>query len=474
MATTRSSRKLWLTWGTATLALAGLFGAGLTIASLSDNPLRASLRSLFLPGKTTSGHYQIENACEVCHTSAFGGREVMQDACVKCHGAELKEAEDSHPKSKFTDPRNADVAAKLDAAYCVTCHVEHRPQITGPAGFTLPADTCRICHQGVAKDRPTHKGFKFDTCTSSGCHNFHDNRALYEDFLLKHAHEPDRLEKAQLPARDFLEKIPELSDYPSDAYPLKALSAADADAQAQLPSKPQVVADWLGTAHAQAGVNCSACHTHKDAAGKTAWVEHPPQEVCAVCHGHESQGFLAGKHGMRLAQHLDPMRPSMARLPMRAQAHDKTLGCTTCHGAHRFDTRRAAVESCLGCHDDGHSRAYKASSHYALWQRELKGELPRGSGVTCATCHLPRIDYRTPDYVKRVLVQHNQNDSLDPNDKMIRPACLNCHGLGFSLDALADPRLIANNFQGKPTVHIESIEMAEQADARAKASIEPR
>ena len=39
---------------------------------------------------------------------------------------------------------------------------------------------------------------------------------------------------------------------------------------------------------------------------------------------------------------------------------------------------------------------------------------------------------------------------------------MNCHGLGFSIDALADARLVANNFQGKPEKHIESIEMAQR------------
>jgi hypothetical protein len=44
---------------------------------------------------------------------------------------------------------------------------------------------------------------------------------------------------------------------------------------------------------------------------------------------------------------------------------------------------------------------------------------------------------------------------------MIRPVCMNCHGLGFSIDALADPALINNNFSGQPSIHIESMDMAE-------------
>ena len=37
---------------------------------------------------------------------------------------------------------------------------------------------------------------------------------------------------------------------------------------------------------------------------------------------------------------------------------------------------------------------------------------------------------------------------------------MDCHGLGFSIDALADSKLVASNFQGKPAKKIESIEMA--------------
>lgn len=56
---------------------------------------------------------------------------------------------------------------------------------------------------------------------------------------------------------------------------------------------------------------------------------------------------------------------------------------------------------------------------------------------------------------------------------MIREVCMNCHGLGFSIDALADPKLIANNFQGRPSQHIKSIQMAkvrevEQAKKKQK------
>ena len=64
--------------------------------------------------------------------------------------------------------------------------------------------------------------------------------------------------------------------------------------------------------------------------------------------------------------------------------------------------------------------------------------------------------------VTRVLVQHNQNANLRPNDKMLRSVCMSCHGLGFSMDALADPEMRRRNFNGRPGRHVTSLEMAEK------------
>ncbi len=453
-------RALWILWGVASVAIGGYLGAGLVSEGAARNAWLAPVRTLFLPGATSHGHYQIELACESCHGRPFGGREALQEACVRCHGAELKEADDKHPKSKFTDPRNADRLEKLDATLCVTCHVEHRPQITTAMGVTLPRDLCFHCHSDIAADRPSHAGLAFDTCSSSGCHRYHDNRALYEDFLAKRLDQPAIAARTTLRRRDFREVAAQLPDYPSQRFPLRALVRAEADAPPPLLVRGQAVRDWLETAHAAAGVNCSACHRVEEKGEAAAWVERPDEGVCKACHAVEVKGFLAGKHGMRLAEGLSPMTPGRARLPMKPDAHDTALACTTCHAAHRFDTRRAAVEACLGCHRDEHSAAYERSPHYALWKRELAGELPAGGGVSCASCHLPRVEHRLDDLgLARTLVQHNQNDTLRPNDKMVRPVCLACHGLGFAFDSLADGKLVAGNFAGRPKVHVKSLEM---------------
>jgi formate-dependent nitrite reductase cytochrome c552 subunit len=158
---------------------------------------------------------------------------------------------------------------------------------------------------------------------------------------------------------------------------------------------------------------------------------------------------------MRLAAGLPPMRPADAFAPMkmkpavRNDAHEAGLTCSRCHDAHAPDLRLAAVESCEGCHDDGHTRAYRQSPHFARWQAELAGTGAPGSGVSCATCHLPRTTDRSED-TPRVWVDHNQNASLRPVDKMARAVCMSCHGLQFSLASLADRAVVDGNFTARP------------------------
>ena len=57
-------------------------------------------------------------------------------------------------------------------------------------------------------------------------------------------------------------------------------------------------------------------------------------------------------------------------------------------------------------------------------------------------------------------VDHNQNDHLRPRDKMVRSSCMECHGLAFSLDSLADPALVTTNYRGRPSREVESIHFA--------------
>jgi len=436
-----SSNRWWLAAGVVMIALSTYFSARL----FGDD------RRLFLPNATSHGHYQIEIACDTCHTPFAG---VRQDACNQCHGEELAEANDSHPRKKFEDPRNADRLTVLDARLCVTCHIEHQPERTRAMGVTQPDDYCVHCHNDIAKERPSHARFSFDSCASGGCHNYHDNTALYEDFLEKHLHEPAMLPRAQVRTRNLR---PWMKVSLADWKP-RVLGRNDADGPAPMASEH--VGAWAASAHARNGVNCSDCHAPRQPMGeRTAWVDRPGTGACAGCHAREQKGFQSGRHGMRLAQKLSPMRPELARQPMKDDAHGRELGCTSCHGAHAVNTRRAAVEACVQCHDDRHTRAYADSPHARTWRAEVTGRGSPGSGVSCATCHLPRETHRDGD-LKGIRVQHNQNANLRPNEKMIRGVCMNCHGLGFSIDALADSDLVGRNFSGRPARHVESLDLA--------------
>jgi formate-dependent nitrite reductase cytochrome c552 subunit len=205
---------------------------------------------------------------------------------------------------------------------------------------------------------------------------------------------------------------------------------------------------WQASAHAAERVNCSRCHASDPARG--SFSEQVSDSTCAGCHEAEHRGFQQSRHGMRRALGLPALRVGDARRAMKKAASEREVGCTSCHAGHAFDTRAAAMDACLGCHDDRHSRNHRASAHAELWLADASGQ----SGASCATCHLPRVTVGQSTHVV-----HNQNDNLRPNEKMARGVCLSCHGLGFSLDALADPVLVQSNFRGEPRAVVESLKM---------------
>ena len=452
-------------------------------------------REILLTGRTTDAHHQIELACETCHAAGAFARakkaeKSLNKACRNCHEAELKAAKDSHPPGKFRNPRMAAYWEKLDARLCTACHVEHRPETARTSAVTVPMDFCVACHsegeQDVRANRPSHAGLTFDTCASSGCHNYHDNQALYADFLVRHAGRPWL---APVPVHSFSAQA-RARTFRAEA----ALGRDDAVAPENALRNPAILDAWAGSDHAAAGENCAACHVPDVAkgAGRTEiearWVEAPDTAVCANCHGWQAKTFARGRHGMRqhprlskprdprhglaalglgdrlpeaaVAWFTDPAPPRRmtvgeARLPMHAEAAHLNLHCGSCHRPHAADTEAAAAEACASCHNDPHTQAYFGSPHHALWEAEIAGDAEPGTGVSCATCHLEKVERRGS-----IAVNHNQNDLLRPNSKMVRPVCLDCHGLSFSLDALADPGLIARNFRGKPEFRLESMAWA--------------
>ena len=308
---------------------------------------------------------------------------------------------------------------------------------------------------------------EFNTCASAGCHNYHNNRSLYTDFLIKHLDEPDLLDKPVLPRREFAYLLDEVASYPHNQYPVKPLTITESDKPEAIVSTDKINNDWLISSHSRIGANCTSCHLQNNNKPQDSkWINRPDHTACVSCHEMEVQHFKRGKHGMRLGSGLSAMTPEMAMLPMKTDSMNNELDCNSCHPAHKYDITTAAVDACLTCHNDKHSLSYKQSKHFVLWQLEQSGAAEEGTGVSCASCHMPRISYDVSEWLSRIMVQHNQNANLVPNEKMIRSVCMQCHGLEFSIDSLADAQLIEHNFKGKPAIHIPSMDMAKKDHQR--------
>jgi len=333
----------------------------------------------FLPGETTHGHHQIELQCNACHVESFQSSTVMQESCMQCHEASLNKARDTHPKKKFTDPRNADLLSNLDATQCVTCHIEHSPEITDKFGVTMPEDFCFYCHQKIADERKSHQDYAFDSCSNSGCHNYHDNRALYEKFLAKHLDEPSLLAKANV-------RIPNaVKVWLKNNKNAKPLSVSDFDGAQINKHTPSLIEDWAGSVHAKVQVNCMDCHDQENwlvTGREEASSAYLAIDSCSSCHQRQNKSFLQGLHGMRLSVGAAPMTVAQAKSPMKqAPTHD-SLTCSSCHDPHKPDLQYAAVDACMQCHDDEHSRNFEGSVHEIAWQKEVTGLASVGTGVS--------------------------------------------------------------------------------------------
>ena len=293
-------------------------GTLIAVAAAGIRMVAGGERELLLIGRTSDAHHQIEMACETCHAAppfanSAAAAKALNETCRHCHEDELLAADDSHPRKLFRAPRMAAYRQQLDILQCTTCHAEHRPEITRTGGVTVATDFCAACHslgdQDVRAARPSHAGLAFDTCASAGCHNYHDNRALYEDFLTTHADNP------------WVAPKPEhrLSALRRDANGEAAATSASAVAPLAA-LKPSVVEDWTGTAHATMAVSCPACHAPDVAADASAaalaaqWIAAPDATTCIDCHDYQAATFAGGRHGMRQHPAIAEPRDSRQRL----------------------------------------------------------------------------------------------------------------------------------------------------------------
>ncbi|HHP7231364.1 MAG TPA: cytochrome c3 family protein [Xenococcaceae cyanobacterium] len=233
------------------------------------------------------------------------------------------------------------------------------------------------------------------------------------------------------------------------------IAIADRISQSQL---QEIEQQWQSSVHALNEVNCSSCHL---AENTKAFIAKPTETSCQSCHENSVTTFLLGKHGIRTLEGLSPLTPAMAHLPMQESALNKPMNCNTCHNVHTVNTYEAAVDSCLACHDDNHSRNYRNSPHSQI-VADL-GVLPRpsSSSVTCATCHLPReIAGET------VFVNHNNTYTLKPGDRMVKEVCLNCHGLEHAYNSIFDAELVEANFVRPPNQELPTFKLVRDLEAK--------
>ena len=237
----------------------------------------------------------------------------------------------------------------------------------------------------------------------------------------------------------------------------KGVSQADLDA---------TVEGWRGSAHGLSDVNCSSCHQDTQT---EAFLAHPTQESCRSCHEAEVETFLLGKHGVRLLEGQAPLTPRLARLPMQPTALDMQMTCNTCHDVHSVNTLQAAVDSCLTCHNDTHSLNYQNSKHAQLFAADSSPPRPSSTGVSCATCHLPRHTVKQSDGVESAWVNHNNTFTLKPRDRMVQEVCMNCHGVEYSYNSIFDDALVEANFDQPPSLSLQTFDLVRQLEARRTA-----
>ncbi len=161
-------------------------------------------------------------------------------------------------------------------------------------------------------------------------------------------------------------------------------------------------------------------------------------------------GMLAtrdGPFGLFKAKKLAPMTPANARLPMKPEAGHKTLDLQHLPSRAPLRLKGARGRRCAGCHDDAHTKAYFASPHYDLFEREMWGCAARLGRLLR---DLPHADRRGPQAGRRQdgLSSPTIRTTICARTKRwCAASAANCHGLQFALDALADPALIAKNFR---------------------------
>ena len=219
-------------------------------------------------------------------------------------------------------------------------------------------------------------------------------------------------------------------------------------------------AGWAGSVHAEAGLDCTACHsTHEEyphaEVPEKGFREYASVrvEACAGCHEEQAKGFADGVH-----------------FAMFKAGNHKAATCTDCHNPHQgkrltdpdkgglLASARAAIpETCASCHASVVEQ-YKKSAHGAALLADGNPDVPTcidchgvhqmsdprtarfrvNSPKICASCHTDAkrmSKYGLSTEVLRTYVAdfHGSTVTLfqkqHPDQATNKPVCFDCHGV---------------------------------------------
>lgn len=256
---------------------------------------------------------------------------------------------------------------------------------------------------------------------------------------------------------------------------------------------PGIVAQWWGSVHAQAKVDCYACHAAND--DDPAAFDHYGFRIavivtptyCARCHEKEVQEFTASRHaeGAKFVGSLDNILGEIveggpAAINGCRQCHgsevvylgdgkfdpatwpnsgigrvnpDGSRGtCAACHGRHAFSSAQARQpENCGKCHmgpDHPQIEIYNESKHGIQFRANLdKMNLDSDTWVvgqdywaapTCSTCHMSATPNQplTHDvgarisYTLRPVISYKL-DNWEARRDAMKDVCSACHQAGW-------------------------------------------
>jgi hydroxylamine dehydrogenase len=182
---------------------------------------------------------------------------------------------------------------------------------------------------------------------------------------------------------------------------------------------PHIVSDWKLSKHAEAGVECTACHGELHRSGvDVAQAKIPTPDTCKLCHNVQVEQFKKGKHAFAWAAmeamptiHWQPMAMTEGmkgcggchKIGIKSAAEIEQLSkggsnfgiasCDGCHTRHTFSVSEARQpQACETCHmgfDHPQWEMYSGSKHGVRYLLKQDKVLPETAAApTCQLCHM--------------------------------------------------------------------------------------